>query len=111
MNVETVRYTRRKIMKTLRLFFTWPLIFAAAWYFFSFTIAAIVGLAYLHLITILLFHITEKQKEKLIEIVEYIKGRDNLIDPMTMPDLSSVETADDAINAILAIRKNAGIKK
>ncbi len=98
-------------MKTLRLFFTWPLIFAVAWYFFSFKIAAIVGLAYLHLITILLFQITEKQKGKLVEIVEYLKRRDNLIDPSTIGDLSTIKTADDAINAILSLGKHSGIKK
>ncbi len=98
-------------MKMLRLFFTWPLIFAGAWYFFSFEIAAIVGLAYLHVITILLFQITEKQKGKLVEIVEYIKRRDNLTDASTMRDLSTIETADDAINAILSLGKNSGIKK
>ena len=98
-------------MKMLRLFFTWPLIFSIAWYFFSFQIAAIVGLAYLHVITVLLFQITEKQKEKLVEIVEYITRRDNLIDPSTIVDPATVKTADDAINAILSLGKNAGIKK
>lgn len=68
-------------MKILRLFLIWPLIFADEWYFFSFQSAAITGLAYLHIITILLFQITEKQKEKLVEIVEYIKRRDTLMDP------------------------------
>jgi hypothetical protein len=99
---------KREIMKMLRLIFTWPVIFAAAWYIFTFTVAAVIGLAYLYLITILLFHVTEKQKEKLVQIVEYIKARDNLIDPKDMPDFSTIETADDVINAI---RKNVGIKK
>jgi hypothetical protein len=98
-------------MKMLRLFLTWPLIFAAGWYFFSFQIAAIVSLAYLHVMTILLFQITEKQKEKLVEIVEYIKKRDDLIDPQTMVDPSTIETADDAINAIISLGKQTGIKK
>ena len=98
-------------MKILRLFLIWPLIFAAAWYFFSFQIAAITGLAYLYVITILLFQITEKQKEKLVEIVEYIKRRDALIDPQTMVDPSTIETAEDAINAIISLGKQTGIKK
>ena len=98
-------------MKMLRLFLTWPLIFAAAWYFFSFQIAVIVGLAYLHVITILLFQITEKQKEKLVEIVEYIKRKDGLIDPQTIVDPSTIETADDAINAIISLGEQTGIKK
>jgi hypothetical protein len=98
-------------MKMLPLFLTWPLIFAAGWYFFSFQIAAIIGLAYLHVITILLFQITEKQKEKLVEIVEYIKKRDDLIDPQTMIDPSTIETADDAINFIKSLRKQTEIKK
>ena len=101
----------RKAMKTFRLFFTWPLIFAATWYFFSFTIAAVVGLIYLHVITVLLFQVTERQKKKLIQIVEYIKTRDNLIDPKDIPDLSTVETADDVLSALASIRKSAGIKK
>jgi predicted small secreted protein len=92
-------------MKMLRLFLTWPLIFAVAWYFFSFQIAVIVGLAYLHVITILLFQITEKQKEKLVEIVEYIKRKDGLIDPQKIVDPSTIETADDAINAIISLGK------
>lgn len=92
-------------MKILRLFLTWPLIFAVAWYFSSFQIAMIIGLAYLHVITVLLFQITEKQKEKLVQIVEHIKNRDGLIDPKTLVDPSTIQTADDAINAILSLKK------
>lgn len=98
-------------MKILRLFLTWPLIFAAAWYFFSFQIAAIAGLAYLHVISTLLFRITEKQKEKLVQIVEYIKRKDGLIDPQTMVDPSTIETADDAINAIISLGKQPRINE
>ncbi|MGA2404744.1 MAG: hypothetical protein ABSG91_24090 [Syntrophobacteraceae bacterium] len=83
-------------MKILRLFPTWPLIFTAAWYFLSFQIAAIIGLAYLHVITILLFRITEKQKEKLVQVVEHIKRKDGIIDPQSIIDPYTIKTADDA---------------
>ncbi|MEI8356470.1 MAG: hypothetical protein WCG31_10360 [Deltaproteobacteria bacterium] len=51
-------------MKMPRTFLAWPLIFAATGYFSSFQIGVIVSLAYLHVVTILLFQITEKQKDK-----------------------------------------------
>ena len=92
-------------MKIFRLFLTCPLIFAVAWYFSSFQIAIIIGLAYLHVITVLLFQITEKQKEKLIQIVEYIKRKDDLIDPKNLVDPSTIRTADDVINTILSLKK------
>lgn len=98
-------------MNMLRLFFTWPVIFAAAWYFFSFQIATMVGFAYLQVIIILLFRITEKQKEKLVEIVEYIRRKDGLIDPRTIADPSTIETAEDFINTIKSFGKQTGIKK
>ena len=81
------------------------------WYFFSFQIAAIISLLYLHIISISLFYVTEKQKNKLVEIVEYIAKKDGLIDPQTMVEPSSIETADDAINAILSLKKNFKIKE
>jgi hypothetical protein len=52
-------------MKTLRMFFAWPLIFAATWYFFSFQVGVIVSLAYLHVVTILLIWLSVVKREKL----------------------------------------------
>jgi len=89
------------------MFLAWPLIFAATWYFSSFQIGAIVSLAYLHVVTILLFQITEKQKDKLVQIVDYIKRKDGLIDPQTLVDPSTIETAEGAINAILSLGKQS----
>jgi len=98
-------------MKTLRLFLTWPAIFATAYYFFSFQIAAIIGLAYLHVIIVLLFCQMEKLKDKLVEIVAYIAKKDGLIDPQTIVDHSTIETADDAIDAIISLGKHTKSRK
>ena len=89
-------------MKMLRVFLTWPIIFAAVWHFSSFQTAAIVSLTYLHIFTILLFQITEKHKEKLVQIVEYVKQKDGIIDPQHI-DFSSIMTADDVINGMSKI--------
>jgi hypothetical protein len=97
-------------MKMLRMILTWPLIFAAVWYFFSFQIAAIVSLAYLHILTILLFQITEKHKEKLVQIVEHIKQKDGLVDPQDI-DFSSIMTADDIVNAMSKLNAQSKIKE
>jgi hypothetical protein len=83
----------------------WPLIFSAIWLFVSFQLAVIVGFIYLHITVISLFYVSEKQKDKLIEIVEYLSSKDGLIDSQSMVDPSTIETADDAINAILSLKK------
>ena len=86
-------------MKTLRMFLAWPLIFTAIWYFSSFQIGVLVSLAYLHVVTILLFQMNEKQIDKLVQIADYIKQKDGLIDPQEV-DFSSIMTADDVVNAM-----------
>lgn len=71
-------------MKVIQMLFTWPIIFAICYYFLGFEIAAIIGFLYLHIVILALFSYTEKQKNKLVEIVEYIakkEGIDN--EPLT----------------------------
>jgi len=91
-------------MKQLRIFLTWPIIFAAAWYFFEFQTAVIVGLVYLHLMTLLLFYTTEKHKEKLVQIGQHIAEKDGLVDSSKV-DFDKIMTAEDVIAAMTKMKK------
>jgi len=95
----------------IRMYITWPIIFCVAWYFFSFQIAAIISFIYLHVLTILLFNVTEKQKDKLVEIVEHIINKDGLVDPQSLVDPTTIETAEDVINAISSLKKASVVKE
>ena len=69
-----------------------------AWYFAGFQIAVVIGLIYLHVITLLLFNITEAHKEKLVQIVEHISKKDG--HNVSKADLNSIHTAEDLIKVL-----------
>lgn len=65
-------------MKVIQMLFMWPIIFAICWYFFGFEIAIVIGFLYLHFAILALFNYMEKQKNKLIEIVEHIASKEGI---------------------------------
>ena len=66
------------------MLFIWPIIFAICWYFFGFEIAIVIGFLYLHFAILTLFNYMEKQKNKLIEIVEHITSKEGVdSEPLT----------------------------
>lgn len=58
------------------MYLTWPIIFIACWYFFNFTVAAVVGLLYLHVMMLLLANLLDKYKEALAKIAEHITKKE-----------------------------------
>lgn len=80
-------------MKQLRIYLVWPIVFAACWYFFGFTIAAVVGLLYLHVMIILLASMLDKHKEKLVQIVEHIAEKEGL----NQEPLKDIFTGEDLL--------------
>ena len=65
-------------MKQIRMYLTWPIVFAVCWYFFGFTIAVVVGLLYFHIALVTLFNLVDKHKEKIIQIVEHATKKEDL---------------------------------
>jgi|GEM_PF-3175185 len=86
-------------MKQLKLFLTWPIIFIATWYLFDFQIAIIIGLAYLHIMTILLIYTIEKHQKMLMKIVQHINEKNGLVNT-SKTDFENIITSDDAMAAI-----------
>lgn len=90
-------------IKTIKMFIIWPIVFMVVYYFFSFEIAAIISLLYLHIIIVLIFRITEKQTEKIVQIITHIKNKDELMDP-SIVDFSSIHTAEDVLTSLKKLK-------
>ncbi len=80
-------------MKQIRMYLAWPITFAICWYFFGFTVAAVVGLLYLHVMIVLLATLIDKHKEKLVQIVEHIAKKEDL----DQEPLKDIFTGEDLI--------------